>query len=314
MGGEARGDERHGSAVNISVVLCTYNRADSLRRALESLSRQQLPSGVEREVLIVDNNSSDHTRAVAAEAPSALPCRYIFEPRQGKSFALNTGLAAAKGDLIVFADDDLTMDRGWLAGLWRAAVAHPDCVGFGGRIVAVWSGPKPAWYCDSGPYKLINGVVGSYDHGPETKEVGMLPFGANMAFRREVFAVHGGFNLDLGSIRLMRGEDTEFGRRVRNSGGRILYVGNATVYHPVGAGKMRRGYFQAWYFSYGRHEVIVEPLPADAVRLFRVPPHVYRSLIGEIFSWLTALDSHRRFFHKLNVWRYLGQFAEFRQA
>jgi len=314
MDGEARGDERRGAAVDISVVLCTYNRADSLRRALESLNRQQLPSGLEREVLIVDNNSTDHTRAVAAETPSALPCRYIFEPRQGKSFALNTGLAAAKGDLIVFADDDLTMEKGWLAGLWRAAVAHPDCVGFGGRIVAVWSGPKPAWYCDSGPYKLINGVVGSYDHGPETKEVGMLPFGANMAFRREVFAVHGGFNLDLGSKRLMRGEDTEFGRRVRNAGGRILYVGDATVYHPVGAAKMRRGYFQAWYFSYGRHEVIVEPLPPDAVRLFRVPPHVYLSLIGEAFSWLTTLDSQRRFFHKLNVWRHLGQFAEFRHT
>jgi glucosyl-dolichyl phosphate glucuronosyltransferase len=299
--------------VNISVVLCTYNRADSLRRALESLSRQQLPSGLAREVLIVDNNSNDHTRAVADEAGSTLPCRYIFEPRQGKSFALNTALAAATGDLIVFTDDDLTMDEGWLGGLWRASLAHPDCVGFGGRIVSVWSGPKPAWYCDSGSYRLINGVVVSYDHGPETKEVGMLPFGANMAFRREVFATQGGFNLDIGSKRLMRGEDTEFCRRVKNGGGRILYVGDATVYHPVEPARMRRRYFQAWYFSFGRRDVVVEPLPPDAVRLFRVPPHVYRSLIAETFSWLTTFDSQRRFFHKLNVWRYLGQFAEFRQ-
>lgn len=300
--------------MNVSVVLCTYNRAARLRRALESLSRQQLPSGLEWEVLIVDNNSADDTRAVAAEAASALACRYMFEPRQGKSFALNTGIAAAKGDLIVFADDDLTMDVGWLAGLWRAAVAHPDCVGFGGRIVAVWSGPKPAWYCDSGPYKLINGVVGSYDHGPETKEVSMLPFGANMAFRREVFAIHGGFNVDLGSTRLMRGEDTEFGRRVRNAGGRILYVGDATVYHPVRPAMMQRQYFQAWYLSYGRFDVVADPLPPDAVRLLCVPPHVYRALIAETFMWLIAFDSQRRFFHKLNVWRYLGRFVEFRQT
>ena len=298
--------------MNLSVVLCTYNRAALLSRALQSLEAVAVPAGLAWELLVVDNNSTDGTRAVveAAAARRVLPCRYVFEPRQGKSHALNTGLAETTGDVIAFTDDDVTFDSGWLAALWRG-FDDPDCLGLGGRIVAVWSQPKPSWYAEQGPYRLMMAIV-RYEYGEQPIPAPQPPYGANMAYRRAAFQRYGGFDPSLGpSARtLMRGEDTEFGRRVLAAGGRVRYQPDAIVYHPVEPARLRRGYFRAFYYHYGRMEVRTEAPDGSAVHWFGVPRHLFRSLAAHGGRSVIALDPQRRFYHQLESARVAGQIVE----
>src|SRR5208282_2321290 len=88
--------------LNITVILCTYNRCQSLARALDSVAAQTFSESVEWEVLVVDNNSRDQTRDVAEDFCRRYPgrFRYLFEPRQGKSYALNAGIREARGDIL----------------------------------------------------------------------------------------------------------------------------------------------------------------------------------------------------------------------
>src|SRR5207247_5578543 len=101
---------RAASTVNASVILCTHNRATLLRRALESLADLDVPSGLAWELLVVDNNSTDDTRAIVEQerAEARLPCRYLYEPSQRKSFALNTGIARGLGQVLGVTDDGVT--------------------------------------------------------------------------------------------------------------------------------------------------------------------------------------------------------------
>ncbi len=133
------------SSPTLSIILCTYNRAASLRRTLETLCALQIPLGLTWELLLVDNNSTDATKQVGEEFRSKLPIRYLFEPRQGKSYALNTAVEAAGGDLLLFTDDDVDVDPNWLAGYQEAADRHAEVGFFGGRILPRWATPPPPW-------------------------------------------------------------------------------------------------------------------------------------------------------------------------
>ena len=105
--------------MRVSVILCTYNRCESLRTALQSVAACRFPESTPWEVLVVDNNSKDQTPAVVEEFVQQYPgrFRYLFEPQPGKSHALNSGIQEARGDILAFMDDDVTVDPGWLQTL-----------------------------------------------------------------------------------------------------------------------------------------------------------------------------------------------------
>ena len=107
--------------MKITVILCTYNRCQSLVRALDSLAASILSETIEWEVLVVDNNSSDQTKAIVEDFCRQYPgrFRYLFEPQQGKSYALNAGIREARGDILAFVDDDVTVEPMWLQNLRR---------------------------------------------------------------------------------------------------------------------------------------------------------------------------------------------------
>ena len=117
--------------MKISVILCTYNRCESLTRALESVAASQMPDSVDWEILVVDNNSKDRTRAVTSEFCLRHPgrVRYLFEAQQGLSNARNAGIHEARSEIIAFTDDDVTVEPTWLHnltaslhdGLWAGA-------------------------------------------------------------------------------------------------------------------------------------------------------------------------------------------------
>ena len=229
----------------ISAVVCTYNRCESLRDTLRSLLAQALGEGVSLEVIVVDNNSADRTRQVVESFARAShwPVRYVFESRQGKSHALNRGIQAAQGDLIAFTDDDVLVEPSWVQALAEALLTHhADCVG--GKILLRWSQPPPAWLLQHG----LLGGLGFLDRGPhpivaEEPNEGFL-HGANIAFRKEIFAELGGFRTDLGRIgkKRMAGEETEMLRRLFKAGKRVVYTPDAVVHHYVPPEHMRKSH------------------------------------------------------------------------
>jgi len=297
-----------------SVIVCTYNRADLLAEALESLARMTLPADTDWEILVVDNNSNDATKNVC-ELFSARyhgRFRYIFEKRQGKSFALNTGVAQAKGELLAFTDDDITAHPQWLSEL-IAAFDRFGCAGIGGRIVPVWNIPKPYWLEMEGPNRLMNAVV-SFDLGEAPCAITTSALGANFAFRREIFEKYGGFRTDLGPTAgsEIRGEDSELCRRLLKAGECLMYSPTAVIYHPVEERRTQKSYFEQWYFHRGRASVREAGTPLNAVRYFGVPRYLYIALSRNVLKWLLCSNPKLRFYHKLHTCEILGQVLESR--
>jgi glycosyltransferase involved in cell wall biosynthesis len=289
--------------MHLTVILCTYNRCQLLATALESVAASTVPPSVEWEVLIIDNNSSDQSRQVAQGFCDRFPgrFRYLFEKQQGKSYALNTGIKEARGDILAFMDDDVTVEPTWLRNL-TATLEDREWAGSGGRIVLQWPSSLPNWISIKGPYSRH--VFPGFDQGDEAKELIGPPFGTNMAFRKEVLKKHGGFRIDLGPTAgsEIRAEDTELGRRLIAAGERLRYEPDAIVYHPVPEHRINKKFFLKWWFDYGR----------AATREFPVQPgRLVCSLIAWVFRWMVAIEPSRRFYRKLGVWEKTGRFVEF---
>jgi glucosyl-dolichyl phosphate glucuronosyltransferase len=295
--------------MDVSVVLCTYNRARMLRRAIDGLAAMHVPPDLAWDLIVVDNNSSDDTAAVVRDAAArvAFPCRYLFEGRQGKTFALNRGIGAATGEIVALVDDDEIVHADWIAAVRRAFAAH-GCAGIGGRIVPVWSHPKPTWYADTAPCDM-SAVLTRYDHGDAPGPVPDAPYGGNMAFRRSAFETYGMFDTRLGRVgtRLTCAEDTEFGDRLLLAGEALFYVPDAIVYQPVAPERLRRAYFESWYYHAGRSSVYAERGALGAPRWLGAPRYLFREVVEQGLRALTARDGRRRFYHKLSFLRHLGQ-------
>ncbi len=301
----------------ISVIICTHNRAASLVETLRSLAQMAVPAWLSWELLVVDNNSTDGTRKATEEFAtiSGLRVRYLFEARQGKSFALNAGIVMAKGQILAFTDDDVQVDRNWLSAMWHVFEAS-DCIGVGGRIVATWNRPKPTWLEEEGPYRLM-AVIVKFDLGEDSCALEVPPFGANMAFKRVAFEKYGLFRVDLGPgagrRRLAGGEDTEIGRRMMSAGEKLIYAPDAMVFHPVEPHRARRRYFQTWYFNYGRAEIRCSGWTSETRRYFGIPRYLFRELATDIFRWCVSFNRKRRFYYKLQAYLAAGAISEARE-
>lgn len=190
--------------MDLSIIICTYNRSQSLGKTLESLERMIVAEGIDWEVLVVDNNSKDETRELLEKfrRRGTLNLKYLFEAMQGKSYALNTGLKQARGEIVAFADDDVLMDKEWLVAVIKAIQQYQDYDGFGGRIVSLWETRLPEWLAITGEYNSLRGTGFLRDDGCNDKEYSEtkneMPCGANMFFRKPAIEENGLFRLDLG--------------------------------------------------------------------------------------------------------------------
>jgi len=297
--------------MNITVILCTYNRCQSLARALESAAALTLPNDVEWELLIVDNNSRDQTREVAQSFCQRYPdrFRYLFEPKPGKSNALNAGISAARNDILAFLDDDVTVEPSWLQNL-TAALRDCQWAGAGGRILPQRAFDPPRWLpVDSHEWAPL----AVFDMGPEAGVLVEPPYGTNMTFRKYLFEKYGLFRTDLGPQpgSEIRSEDTEFGARLLTAGERLRYEPAAVVYHEVSDKRLQRRYFLAWWFDKGRAEIRQFRLPLH----FRscwwgIPRHLFRPLLTWTLRWVMSVNPRARFNCKLKLWWSWGQIVE----
>jgi len=299
----------------ISVIICTYNRAESLQETIAGLASLTGAGTESWELIVADNGSTDDTRAAVElmRRRTGLPLLYLFEGRRGKSFALNAAVERAGGDIVAFTDDDVSLHPDWLVEI-RAAFAQFDCAAIGGRILPVWPFPPPAWYSIQGPDRLARAIV-EFDFGETPFLLTVPPFGANMAFRRSVFAEHGLFRTDLGPRPGRKrvgggGEDTEFCRRILARDVVILYAPRVLVYHPVEAQRMTREYFKQWYFRYGQSRVRVSEAPGGEKRYFGIPRYLLRHLAESVVRSRLSLRPALRFQRTLEAYRIAGEIYE----
>ena len=295
--------------LDITVILCTFNGCRSLGKTLDSVAASTLPEGVEWEVLVVDNNSTDQTREVVEDFCRRFPgrFRYLFESQPGKSFALNSGCREARGDVLAFLDDDSTVGPTWLQNLTHT-LGGDEWAGAGGRIVLQWPPSLPTWLSIEGPY--ARHYFPDFDEGETAKELTRPPYGPNMAFRKKMFEKYGGFRTDLGPSpnrevpRMF--DDTEFGSRLLAAGEKLRYEPTAVVYVAIAEDRIRKTHFLGRCFDWGRAEA----------RLFGVPrAHLLCSLVTWVMRWIIAVEPRKRFHRRLVVWEKLGSVVElYRQA
>jgi glycosyltransferase involved in cell wall biosynthesis len=236
---------------SISVIVCTFNRCDSLRDTLNSLTAMDVPSTIDWDIVVVDNNSKDNTRdCVTQMAQGNSRIQYLFERRPGKSYALNLGIKHSDKTYIAFTDDDVLVPRDWLTTIVGTFEANDvDCVG--GKVRPLWLAPRPAWLGD----ELLN-VLAMLDFGDELFEFNLtdrrFPYGANVALRRESLERIGLYDPALGRTGEVGGaEDKELFERLLSRGGRAIYCPASIVLHKVLPGRLEKAYFRRWHFAAG---------------------------------------------------------------
>lgn len=271
--------------MDASIIVCTYNRAESLRDTLGALKSQQTVAGREWEVIVVDNNSKDDTRQVIAEFQREWPLlRYEFEGEQGLSHARNHGIDAAHGTVLLFTDDDVLPEPDWmettLAGLEQH---HADACG--GYIAPIWEVPPPDWLTERFYGFLAVRTDRSDDY--DIASPSQAPFGANMAFRRNVFEKVGGFDTSRGRKGnvLASGEDGELFERILAAGFKAVFLGQSRVHHKVESFRLTKRYFRRWRFQTSRNIAQSKDMTGER-RLLNIPLYVFPQFLRAVARML----------------------------
>jgi GT2 family glycosyltransferase len=247
--------------MQLSVIICTRNRAVSLRPTLESIGKVTVPDGWTAELLVVDNGSTDGTRAVASELRlSNMKLRYVSEPKPGLSHARNAGMSVAKGEIILFTDDDVRPALDWLEKMVTPMLE--------GKCDAVVGSVRAAGHLQRSwmePMHKVWVAVPTSSGDPERELVG-----ANMGFRRSVLERVPGFDTELGAGALGFGEETLFSWQLCEAGYRLSKVPDALVVHHFDpsrllhsqwlAGARKRGHSSAYLLHHWHHGTMKNPL------------------------------------------------------
>lgn len=240
--------------MRFTVAICTWNRAELLDPTLERLTQLDVPADLDWELVVVDNNCTDHTSRVLSEYESRLPLVRTFEPKPGLSNARNRAVAVASGEFIAWTDDDVLVDPGWLTSYRGAIEAHPGAAFFGGPVEPWFEGTPPAWLRDN-----FGAVANAYAVRELSQEPfrftaarGRLPFGANYVVRRDVQASHP-YDPDLGRRpgSMVGDEETTVLKALIDEGAEGWWVPGARVRHFIPTGRQSVGYLRGYYEGQG---------------------------------------------------------------
>ena len=285
-------------APQVAVLIATYNRAALLADTLDGLAQSRVPASLTWEVVVVDNNSSDDTRAIVVSRQDGypVPLRYVFERRQGRSAALNAAMAITTAPYFLFTDDDVRVAPEWVAAGAAALAEGWDYVG--GPVEPIWEVPPPDWL-DLTRGDLW-GTIAILDYGNNRfafEERQRVPLGANMGACRSLVQRIGGFRTELGRSsgkRVLGQEVPELLTRARAAGLRGLYVPEMAVQHHIPASRLTPQYFRRWWAGKGYSKAIFEamqPVTEMGLDLRRVP-HIGalpRFMLGDGVRDLLAL-------------------------
>lgn len=229
-------NNRAKSLLQISLIICTYNRGELLPRCLVNATSQSLPRE-DYEVIVVDNASADNTHAIVQQFSRV---RYLYCATRGLSSARNTGVAAARAAVVAFIDDDCIADFNLLAELLRTFAANPDAGCVGGAIEVRMPAPLPRWYAQQ-----FAGYFGEYAaQGSRVTELAHYPFGGNLAIRKDALIEAGYFSEKLGRVGRNHagGEELDLQCRIARLGYAIYVNSHARVTHVMLPRRMTWGH------------------------------------------------------------------------
>lgn len=245
------------------------------------------PTDADWNLLVVDNGSQDHTQRVIAQYSSRLKLRSVIEPRAGLSNARNCGVAAAAGDYLVWTDDDVTVDPGWLQAYVEAFRRWPDAALFGGTIIPELEPPTPPWIAESVP--VLGGMLALRDFGdmalPLNVVAGLLPFGANYAIRlqdQRRFPYDPSLGYAPGQRRM--DEETQMFVQLLGSGAHGIWVPRARVTHRISPQRQNMAYILRYYMTHGETQAALEPR-RPVPFLFGAPRWLWRRAIGRYLGY-----------------------------
>jgi glycosyltransferase involved in cell wall biosynthesis len=300
--------------MRLDVVIPTHNRASLLRRTLESLLTADRPDRLDVGVTVVDNGSTDDTRALVESLMPRFGDRlqYVYEPKPGRSQALNAGIAATHGDLVGMIDDDEEVDRNWLRTV-AEAFQDPTTDFIGGPYVPRWGGERPSWLGTA-----HRGAIGWVDGGPVTRPFGPgfegILMGGNAIVRRSVLDRVGPYATDLGRTpdgRLLACEDQDMFDRLLAIGARGFYRPDLVILHYVPPERLTKRYFRRWAFWRGVSLGVLDRRRPDAVAyLLGVPRYMFgmalRGTIDTVLRIFGRWEPAHTFKNELAWWDLAG--------
>lgn len=282
--------------IDITVLLCTYNRAADLEKALGCALAQETAGEFGYEIVVVDNNSSDRTREVverlAGTAP--IPVRYLFEKRQGRGYALNTGLAAVRGEFYAILDDDIILPGTYLLNVVRAFRRAPEISFVGGKVLPCYESERPAWLDEKHWPPLALNDRGDQPILFERGNAVCLLLGS---FRTAEVREAGGYGDRLGVAGRSPGgvEDDDLYGRLYAAGKKGLYDPALYSHHKVESYRMTKNYHRRWHTGRGRTYAIRRSADFERSKfhVLGVPSHVWHSLASGFVRWLRSVAAGR---------------------
>ncbi len=293
-----------------SIIICTRNRADVLEKVLPNHLKLNRPSGVELELIVVDNGSTDRTeQVVGAFADTAdFTVRYLRESRQGHSVALNAGCRLSAGEVLAFTDDDAIPDAQWLQAIHEALQIQGNDWVFG-PVHPLWSGKVvPKWY---GPETASLVACLNYGNRPYVSTDKQLSFaGVNHACLRKRIYELGLYDEKLGLIgeRSTNGNDDDLYVRGLQKGFKIFYSPEMSVNHMIAVHREGKALHRRNAYLVGRNQAMLPQDPSVGRTLFAVPLYVYGLIVHHAYqSALNGVMGRRSaaFYHQLRSIRFL---------
>lgn len=241
----------------VTVAICTWNRQDLLDLTLSEMHKLEIPSGIEWELLVVNNNCTDNTDDVLKRHSGKLPIKRLLEKSQGHSHARNCAIDAAQGELILWTDDDVLVDSAWLAEHVKAAEAWPDASFFGGRVEPHFFSTPPNWLSET--LHHLRGVYALVDFGdaPLDLDRDHMPVGANFSIRTDVQRRYR-YDPRFGRKRtaLMSADETTVIWRILDDGLCGRWVPAARIRHCIPDSRQTLDYVRRFFLWQGRFSAI----------------------------------------------------------
>ena len=303
------------SSCTFTLVICTFNRAEHLRDVLKTALNQDTGGQFRYEVLVVDNNSSDATREVVdrylADGHSNL--RYLFEERQGKSYALNSALAAVRGAYYTIVDDDFILPARWLADLFDGIRQHPDVSFLSGKVLPSWGSAPPPWLT-----REHWSAIAMADYGEQEFRTSLDNQICLLActFRTDDVKRVGGYDPRLGVTgnRIGGVEDLDILLRLWKAGKEGVYLPRVAFLHKVEPERLTKRYHRRWHRGHGRSYAIMrDPATEGRSRILDVPRYMYREALASAARTLLLSLSRRQaraFTAETRLWFIVGFMAE----
>lgn len=257
--------------VNVSIVVCTYNRCEILKYCLDSLEKQSVDRS-RYEVIVVDNNSTDNTKQVVEEYCDRNPnFRYVFEENQGLSHARNRGVKEANGEWVGYVDDDGYVENNYVK-LALETIENYDFDCFGGVVKNWFKHEKPKWYPED--YEV------SYLRTLKTSEIDGFICGGISFFKSEIIYIYGGFDESLGmkGSQMRLGEETKLQVKMKEDGKKIGLNPEIVLNHLVSNEKMSVKYMLKRKYQNGLHSKQIFSR-TETLSLFRVVKVLFGNIL-----------------------------------